>query len=99
MKHQKTRIGFFGVMPMRDTQNTGLTESHEAFEVEETQVLKRRIVRQERISVPSGKCFVLLNDLKLEVTDYTAFGIATLSPVAILPGIEALDVAFLYEGI
>ncbi|MEK6774039.1 MAG: class I SAM-dependent methyltransferase [Bdellovibrionota bacterium] len=51
---------------------------HENFLVQDEVRIRRKIIRQDRISVPSGKCYIILDQKKYEVVNISTFGLAAI---------------------
>lgn len=55
-----------------------LFKKHEGFEIPENVVSRKKIIRQDRLFVTEKKCFLLLDNQKIEVLNVSHFGIAGL---------------------
>lgn len=69
------------------------TFKQESFLVPEEHKVRRKIIRQDRIPVPPGKCFIIIDHQKFEVINISSFGLAAIflnkDYVAIKPRLES----------
>ena len=54
------------------------TFKQESFLVPEEHKVRRKIIRQDRIPVPPGKCFIIIDHQKFEVINISSFGLAAI---------------------
>lgn len=73
---------------------------HEQFEINTS---RKKIVRQDRVTIENGKCFLNINDQQIEILNLTAFGAGTLftkTQYDVLKSKDIFeDVNMLYNGI
>lgn len=71
---------------------------HEGFDVVNTSApMRKKVIRQERITPPMETCYVTLGESELEVLNYTPFGIAVVAPLALPANQEFAEAAVTYN--
>lgn len=80
---------------MKVLKNQG---DHENILIQDASHTRKKLIRQDRVPVTNKSFTIPLPDGVLEVLNYSPFGVAVVSSVALKPNQEYLNIPFQYEG-